>query len=62
LPLFLEFIAIADQKDIAKLLPPFQPAIEKLRDELLEVDSPYANLVEASLMILNQIFPNHFVE
>ncbi|GBF11153.1 nitrate reductase molybdenum cofactor assembly chaperone [Tepidibacillus sp. HK-1] len=62
LPLFLEFIAIADQKDISKLLPPFQPAIEKVRDELIEVDSPYANLIEASLMILNQILPNHFVE
>ncbi|KXG43858.1 nitrate reductase molybdenum cofactor assembly chaperone [Tepidibacillus decaturensis] len=62
LPLFLEFIAIADQKDIAKLLPPFQPAIEKLRDELLEVDSPYANLVEASLTILNQILPIHSEE
>jgi len=62
LPLFLEFIAIADEKDIEELLPPFTPAIEKLRDELSEVSSPYVHLVNASLLILEQIAPNHSIE
>ncbi|MFV9510104.1 nitrate reductase molybdenum cofactor assembly chaperone [Tepidibacillus sp. LV47] len=57
-PLFLEFITVAKDEEIKKLLAAFLPAIETLKDELLAINSPYANLVEASLFILHQMLPN----
>jgi len=54
LPLFLEFITMAKEQEIEKVLPPFLPAIQKLRDELILIQSPYASLVEASLTLLNE--------
>ncbi|WP_339061962.1 nitrate reductase molybdenum cofactor assembly chaperone [Tepidibacillus marianensis] len=56
-PLFLEFITMAKDAEIAKVLPPFLPAVEKLRDELNVIQSPYTHLVDASLVLLNQLLP-----
>ena len=47
LPLVLEYAAVADPADGARLLQDYRPSIELLRLALLDLDTPYAAALEA---------------
>ena len=47
LPLVLEYAAVADPADGARMLQEYRPSIELLRLALLDLDSPYAAALEA---------------
>lgn len=55
LPLFLEFISIANIETIKSLLPQFFEPIEEIKTGLLDINSPYSGLLEASLIIFKEI-------
>lgn len=50
LPLFLEFLSIASDETIIGLSPQFIVTIKALRNELEEIKSPYAKLIDAALV------------
>ncbi len=54
LPLFLEFISQAKESIIIELFNRYKSAIEETRNFLKEINSPYAFLLEANLLIINK--------
>ena len=54
LPLFLEFISEAKKSIILELFNRFKSTIEETNDFLKKIDSPYAFLLEANLLIINK--------
>lgn len=56
LPLVLELYSVAPLDVSKKLIEDFQPVMVKLQEELAKVESPYAWLVEASQIHIEQYF------
>ncbi|MGD8190987.1 nitrate reductase molybdenum cofactor assembly chaperone [Brevibacillus ginsengisoli] len=54
LPLVLEFYAVAPREVSRQLIEDFRLVMEKLREELSKIDSPYAWLVEAAQIQIKQ--------
>lgn len=54
LPLVLEFYAVAPREVSLRLIEDFQPVMGKLHEELRKIESPYAWLVEASQIQIEQ--------
>lgn len=57
LPLVLEFYAVAPKEVSQRLIEDFRPVMEKLREELTKIESPYAWLLEAT-----QIQIEHYIK
>lgn len=49
-PLYLEFLSIANEHDAKQLIARFTPALEHLHSELAEMKSPYAHVLQACLL------------
>lgn len=54
LPLVLEYVAVAEENRGESLLLSFQSALEKVRDTLIESESPYRHVLIAILTLLEQ--------
>lgn len=54
LPLFLEFISQAKESVIIELFDRYKSAIEETKNSLQKINSPYAFLLEANLLIINK--------
>lgn len=56
LPLFLEFVSVADGEIVTKLVGTLKAPIQILKEELNNINSPYAHLIDASLLILDELY------
>ena len=54
LPLLLEFVSLSDEKIRTDLLRRFRSAIENTQQMLVEKESPYSNLIQGLLIIIDQ--------
>ncbi len=57
LPVLLEFAALAPEGNGATILDEFRPALEVVRTSLREIDSPYADLLDALCFSLSRLTP-----
>lgn len=55
MPLFVEFVSVADGEIVKKLINTLRSPISLLNEELVKINSPYANLVEACLIIFDEL-------
>lgn len=55
LPLVLEFVSVADKRICVDLLSRFRKPITKIRQNLSEINSPYADLLEALELIIDHL-------
>ncbi|OYD06675.1 nitrate reductase molybdenum cofactor assembly chaperone [Paludifilum halophilum] len=54
LPLLLEFVSVASPDAGVPLLCEHRPAIEEIREHLAKMDSPYVDIFDALLFVLDQ--------
>jgi nitrate reductase delta subunit len=55
LPLMLEFASCADQQDVQRLLTTYGAEIAAIREQLVQVQSPYTLVLDAVLMAMEEI-------
>lgn len=54
-PLFLEFLSVASDETVKHLIEQFKESIEEINAELRNNNSPYTELIEATLLIFDEL-------